>query len=481
MDLRSVANIVGYLLGILALAMLVPAAYELLLQSPNWTSFVISAAITGFAGITLSLTTRTKKPVFSVRHAFVFTTVAWASVCLFGAMPFVFGDLGLSLGEAVFEATSGITTTGSTVMTGLDLLSPGFLLWRALLQWLGGVGIVVTAMSLLPALQIGGMQLFRTESFEQTEKLLPRAGELSLKIIQVYVSLTLLAGLVYALLGMSPFDAVVHAMTSIATGGFSNHDSSFAHFESAAIEGAAIVFMLAGSLPFLLYIRLSRREMSALRGDSQMWTFLMLVGVGIALLTLWQVISSVAPFPEALRHAAFNTTSIITGTGYASADYSAWGAFPNALLLVAMFIGGCAGSTSCGIKVFRFQVLYITSVAQVRRLAEPRRVRVTYYNRKPLTDEVAESVQVFFFLFILTFGVLAAALGFMGLDMVTAISSAATAVANVGPGLGPVVGPSSTFASLPEAAKWMMAAGMLLGRLELFSVLVLLVPSFWRE
>ncbi|MDA8603073.1 TrkH family potassium uptake protein [Alphaproteobacteria bacterium] len=481
MDLRSVANIVGYLLGILALAMLVPAAYELLLQSPNWTSFVISAAITGFAGITLSLTTRTKKPVFSVRHAFVFTTVAWASVCLFGAMPFVFGDLGLSLGEAVFEATSGITTTGSTVMTGLDLLSPGFLLWRALLQWLGGVGIVVTAMSLLPALQIGGMQLFRTESFEQTEKLLPRAGELSLKIIQVYVSLTLLAGLVYAMLGMSPFDAVVHAMTSIATGGFSNHDSSFAHFESAAIEGAAIVFMLAGSLPFLLYIRLSRREMSALRGDSQMWTFLMLVGVGIALLTLWQVISSVAPFPEALRHAAFNTTSIITGTGYASADYSAWGAFPNALLLVAMFIGGCAGSTSCGIKVFRFQVLYITSVAQVRRLAEPRRVRVTYYNRKPLTDEVAESVQVFFFLFILTFGVLAAALGFMGLDMVTAISSAATAVANVGPGLGPVVGPSSTFASLPEAAKWMMAAGMLLGRLELFSVLVLLVPSFWRE
>ena len=481
MDLRSVANIVGYLLGILALAMLVPAAYELLLQSPNWTSFVISAAITGFAGITLSLTTRTKKPVFSVRHAFVFTTVAWASVCLFGAMPFVFGDLGLSLGEAVFEATSGITTTGSTVMTGLDLLSPGFLLWRALLQWLGGVGIVVTAMSLLPALQIGGMQLFRTESFEQTEKLLPRAGELSLKIIQVYVSLTLLAGLVYALLGMSPFDAVVHAMTSIATGGFSNHDSSFAHFESAAIEGAAIVFMLAGSLPFLLYIRLSRREMSALRGDSQMWTFLMLVGVGIALLTLWQVISSVAPFPEALRHAAFNTTSIITGTGYASADYSAWGAFPNALLLVAMLIGGCAGSTSCGIKVFRFQVLYITSVAQVRRLAEPRRVRVTYYNRKPLTDEVAESVQVFFFLFILTFGVLAAALGFMGLDMVTAISSAATAVANVGPGLGPVVGPSSTFASLPEAAKWMMAAGMLLGRLELFSVLVLLVPSFWRE
>ncbi|MDA9175899.1 TrkH family potassium uptake protein [Alphaproteobacteria bacterium] len=481
MDLRSVANIVGYLLGILALAMLVPAAYELLLQSPNWTSFVISAAITGFAGITLSLTTRTKKPVFSVRHAFVFTTVAWASVCLFGALPFVFGDLGLTLGEAVFEATSGITTTGSTVMTGLDLLSPGFLLWRALLQWLGGVGIVVTAMSLLPALQIGGMQLFRTESFEQTEKLLPRAGELSLKIIQVYVSLTLLAGLVYALLGMSPFDAVVHAMTSIATGGFSNHDSSFAHFESAAIEGAAIVFMLAGSLPFLLYIRLSRREMSALRGDSQMWTFLGLVGAGVALLTLWQVITSVAPLPEALRHAAFNTTSIITGTGYASADYSAWGAFPNALLLVAMFIGGCAGSTSCGIKVFRFQVLYITSVAQVRRLAEPRRVRVTYYNRKPLTDEVAESVQVFFFLFILTFGVLAAALGFMGLDMVTAISSAATAVANVGPGLGPVVGPSSTFASLPEAAKWMMAAGMLLGRLELFSVLVLLVPSFWRE
>ena len=429
MDLRSVANIVGYLLGILALAMLVPAAYELLLQSPNWTSFVISAAITGFAGITLSLTTRTKKPVFSVRHAFVFTTVAWASVCLFGALPFVFGDLGLTLGEAVFEATSGITTTGSTVMTGLDLLSPGFLLWRALLQWLGGVGIVVTAMSLLPALQIGGMQLFRTESFEQTEKLLPRAGELSLKIIQVYVSLTLLAGLVYALLGMSPFDAVVHAMTSIATGGFSNHDSSFAHFESAAIEGAAIVFMLAGSLPFLLYIRLSRREMSALRGDSQMWTFLGLVGAGVALLTLWQVITSVAPLPEALRHAAFNTTSIITGTGYASADYSAWGAFPNALLLVAMFIGGCAGSTSCGIKVFRFQVLYITSVAQVRRLAEPRRVRVTYYNRKPLTDEVAESVQVFFFLFILTFGVLAAALGFMGLDMVTAISSAATAVA----------------------------------------------------
>ena len=481
MDLRSVANIVGYLLGILALAMLVPAAYELLLGSPDWTSFVISAAITGFAGITLSLTTRTDRPVFSVRHAFVFTTVAWAAVCLFGALPFVFGDLGLTLGEAVFESTSGITTTGSTVMTGLDLLSPGFLLWRGLLQWLGGVGIVVTAMSLLPALQIGGMQLFRTESFEQTEKLLPRAGELSLKIIQVYLFLTVLAGVTYFLLGMQPFDAVVHAMTSIATGGFSNHDASFAHFESPAIEGAAVLFMILGSLPFLLFIRLSRRELKALRGDSQVWTFLAIVAVGVALLTIWQVLNSTAPWLEALRHSAFNTTSIITGTGYASADYSAWGAFPQALLLVAMFIGGCAGSTSCGIKIFRFQVLYITSVAQVRRLAEPRRVRVTYYNRKPLTDEVAESVQVFFFLFILTFALLAAALGFMGLDMITAISSAATAVANVGPGLGPVVGPSSTFASLPEGAKWLMAAGMLLGRLELFSVLVLLVPSFWRE
>ena len=481
MDLRSVANIVGYLLGILALAMLVPAIYELALGRPTWTSFVVSAAITGFAGLTLSLTTRMSQPVFSVRHAFVFTTVAWASVCVFGALPFVFGDLGLTLGEAVFESTSGITTTGSTVMTGLDGLSPGFLLWRGLLQWLGGVGIVVTAMSLLPALQIGGMQLFRTESFEQTEKLLPRAGELSLKIIQVYLFLTALAAVTYFILGMKPFDAAVHAMTSIATGGFSTHDASFAHFQSPAIEGAAILFMILGSLPFLLFIRLSRRELTALRGDSQVWTFLALVAVGVALLTAWQVMNATAPWQEALRHAAFNTTSIITGTGYASADYSAWGAFPQALLLVAMFIGGCAGSTSCGIKVFRFQVLYITSVAQVRRLAEPRRVRVTYYNRKPLTDEVAESVQVFFFLFILTFAALAAALGFMGLDMITAISSAATAVANVGPGLGPVVGPSSTFASLPEGAKWLMAAGMLLGRLELFSVLVLLVPSFWRE
>ena len=394
---------------------------------------------------------------------------------------FEFGDLGLTLGEAVFESTSGITTTGSTVMTGLDGLSPGFLLWRGLLQWLGGVGVVVTAMSLLPVLQIGGMQLFRTESFEQTEKLLPRAGELAFKIIQVYVVLTAIAAATYFVLGMKPFDAVTHAMTTIATGGFSTHDSSFAFFDSAAIEGAAILFMILGSIPFLLFIRLSQRDATALRGDSQVWTFLTLVAVGVGLLTLWQVTSSTAAWPDALRHAAFNTTSIITGTGYASTDYSAWGAFPQALLLVAMFIGGCAGSTSCGIKVFRFQVLYVTSVAQVRRLAEPRRVRVTYYNGKPLTDEVAESVEVFFFLFILTFAGIAAALGFMGLDMVTAISSAATAVANVGPGLGPVVGPSSTFAGLPEGAKWVMAAGMLLGRLELFTVLVLLVPSFWRE
>ncbi|MEC7140362.1 MAG: TrkH family potassium uptake protein [Pseudomonadota bacterium] len=481
MDLRSVANLVGYLLGILAVAMMVPAAFEALHGNPAWRAFVASAAITGFAGLTLSMTTRTKKPVFSVRHAFIFTTVAWALVCLFGALPFVLGDLDLSLAEAVFESTSGITTTGSTVMTGLDLLSPGFLLWRALLQWLGGVGVVVTAMSLLPVLQIGGMQLFRAESFEQTEKLLPRAGELAFKIIQVYVVLTAIAAATYFVLGMKPFDAVTHAMTTITTGGFSTHDSSFAFFDSAAIEGAAILFMILGSIPFLLFIRLSQRDATALRGDSQVWTFLTLVAVGVGLLTLWQVTSSTAAWPDALRHAAFNTTSIITGTGYASTDYSAWGAFPQALLLVAMFIGGCAGSTSCGIKVFRFQVLYVTSVAQVRRLAEPRRVRVTYYNGKPLTDEVAESVQVFFFLFILTFAGIAAALGFMGLDMVTAISSAATAVANVGPGLGPVVGPSSTFAGLPEGAKWVMAAGMLLGRLELFTVLVLLVPSFWRE
>jgi trk system potassium uptake protein len=400
-------------------------------------------------------------------------------IVIFGALPFQFSELELSAVDAFFEAMSGVTTTGATVIVGLDFAPPGILLWRAILQWLGGIGIIVMAVAVLPMLQVGGMQMFRIEAFD-TDKVLPRAAQIAGGIAIVYVLLTCVGVLVLWSVGMSGFDAVAHAMTSIATGGFSTYDASVGHFDNAAIDWAMSVIMVLGSVPFVLYLRVVRGDLRPVFGDTQVRWFLSILAVSIALVALWLYYGDVMGPLDALRYSTFNVISVMTGSGFATADYGRWGNFVVAIMFVLMFIGGCAGSTTCGIKIFRIQVLYATAEAQIHRLMQPNGVFFPYYNRKPISESVASSVMSFFFLFVACFALLAVALGLTGLDFITALSGAASAIANVGPGLGDVIGPAGNYATLPDSAKLLLSLGMLLGRLELLTVLILLAPAFWR-
>ncbi|MEC9153173.1 MAG: TrkH family potassium uptake protein [Pseudomonadota bacterium] len=480
-DFRPVLFIIGILVSTLALAMFVPAAADLAVGNQEWQVFATGAALTLFIGVMLVLTTHSDVRNLSLRQAFILTTLSWVLMPAVAALPFVFADLGLSYTDAFFEAMSGLTTTGSTVITGLDQTKPGILLWRALLQWLGGIGIIAMAISILPLLQVGGMQLFRMESSDTSDKVMPRAAQIVTAIAVIYVGLTLLCALIYWLFDMTGFDAMAHAMTTIATGGFSTHDASLGFFGDARIDLTATCFMLIGSLPFVLYLQAIRGRPGGLFRDSQARWFLVIVAFAVGAVTFWLLRFEHNDVPAALQLAAFNVVSVITGTGYSTVDFSAWGSFPLALMFFLMFVGGCAGSTTCGVKVFRFQVLYATTRCQMRRLLQPHGVFIPYYNKRPIPEEVGTSVMGFFFLYVVAFGFIAVGLGMLGLDFLTAASGAATAISNVGPGLGPVIGPSSTFANLPDAAKWLLSLGMLLGRLELFTVLVLLLPSFWRN
>jgi trk system potassium uptake protein TrkH len=392
----------------------------------------------------------------------------------------MFCELALSPTDAIFESVSGITTTGSTVLERIEDASHGILIWRALLQWLGGVGIIVMAMAVLPMLSVGGMQLFRTESYDSADKVVPRAAQLAGGIGLVYALLTALWAAMLSFAGMGIFDAIAHAMTTIATGGYSTRTASIGAFDSVAIEWIIIFGMIVGSLPFAHYLAMLRGGWRPLLNDPQVRWFLALLAIIVGLLC-WQLNASGMSVGASIRHASFNAVSIMTGTGYASANFSAWGGFASTLLLISMFIGGCGGSTTCGIKVFRLQVLATTARVQMSRLLRPHAVVLAYYNKRPVATEVMDSVMGFFYLYILCFVLLAILLGMVGLDFTTALSGAATSISNVGPGLGDVIGADGNFASIPDAAKWVMSFGMLLGRLEFFTVLVMLTPAFWRR
>jgi trk system potassium uptake protein len=478
-ELRPIIFVLGILLSILAVAMVIPAIVDIAIGHKDWQVFLVAAFVTLFVGVSMMLTTRASLRRFSVRQAFVMTNLAWLVIAVFGALPFQFSELELDPVDAFFESMSGVTTTGSTVIVGLDFAPPGILLWRSVLQWLGGIGIIVMAISILPMLQVGGMQLFRVEAFD-TDKVLPRAAQIAGGIAIVYVLLTGVGVLVLWSLGMSGFDAICHAMTSIATGGFSTYDASVGHFDNAAIDWAMSVIMLLGSIPFVLYLRVIRGDLRTVYLDTQVRWFLAIVAISVLLVAAWLYHQDfMGPF-DAVRYSTFNVISVMTGSGFVTADYGRWGSFAVTVMFIVTFIGGCAGSTTCGIKIFRLQVLYATANTQIHRLMQPNGVFFPYYNRKPIPDAVAASVMSFFFLFAASFALLTVALGLTGLDFITAVSGAATAISNVGPGLGDVIGPAGNFATLPDSAKLLLSFGMLLGRLELFTVLILLAPAFWR-
>ncbi len=480
-DFRPILHVNGVLIALLGGGMLVPVVVDLVAGHEDWEIFGVAAVITMTLGAMLAFANRGSGEQLRVRQAFLLTVAAWVLLPAVAALPFTFSELRLSYTDAYFEAMSGLSTTGSTVIVGLDDAPPGILIWRAMLQWMGGIGIVVMAVAILPMLQVGGMQLFRMESSDTSEKILPRAAQISGAITGLYVALTAMCALLLSAVGLPLFDAVAHAMTTIATGGFSTKDGSVGHFDSWQADAIITLFMVLGSMPFVLYLQALRGRPIMLWRDEQARHFLMVILVIILLGSLWLVQFKNFDLGSALRYGSFNMISVMTGTGYATTDYGLWGSFSLTLFFLLMFIGGCAGSTSCGIKIFRFQVLFKSMNSWVRRSVQPHGVFVPRYNGRPISADVQASVLTFLIFFMLVFFALAFTLSLLGLDWITAMSGAGTALSNVGPGLGEIIGPSGNFSTLPMGAKWVLSFGMLLGRLELFTVLVLFSPSFWSR
>ncbi len=482
MEMRPIFFIVGILLVALGAVMMVPAAVDFLYHDFDWHVFLTASALTSFVGISLSVSYRPASMYgLTLRQTFVLTTLSWIVLAIFSALPFAFSNLPVTFTDAFFESMSGLTTTGSTVLVGLDEAPVGILLWRGILQWIGGIGIIVMAVAVMPYLRIGGMQLFRTESSDLSEKVLPRISQISGGILAVYVVLTVFCGVLLWGAGMGPFEATVHAMTTLSTGGFSTVDASIGYFDSGLIELILTVFMLAGAITFTLYLRAWHGERMALWRNRQVRWFLCIVAIAVFLLSGWLFVVDDLALVPALRLSLFHVVSIITTTGFTAADYSQWGSFAVVLLYFVTFLGGCTGSTAGGLKIFRLQVLYAIAFSQLRRALHPHGMFQPTYEGQPVTETVALSVLGFFFLFGATFAALSLLLSLSGLDLVTSLSGAATALANVGPGLGPVIGPAGNFSAIPDFAKWVMAFGMLLGRLELVTLFVLVLPSFWRS
>lgn len=481
-DLRPIFLVIGILLIPLGLGMVVPAMVDIAAGHTDWQVFAISSFFTLFVGISLFLSNRgVSREDLSIKQAFLLTTLIWASIPVFAAFPFMFSELDLSFTDGYFESISGLTTTGATVLSGLDSAPPGLLLWRAILQWLGGIGIIVMAVAVLPMLRASGMQLFQMERGEASEKILPRMAEIAKAIVWIYLGLSLVGFAALVMAGMTPFDAIAHIMTAISTGGYSTSDLSIAKFGSAKVELILMVAMLMGSLPFVLYLQVVRGRPLALWRDGQVRAFFGIVAL-LVLVLVWWLISSRGFAPlEALRYAAFNTISIITTTGYATAPYDTWGGFALVFFLVIMFIGGCAGSTAGSIKIFRFQILFSAMTVQLKRLSAPHAVYQPMFGGRVVPEQVLDAVLGFFTIFGISCIVLTFALGLTGLDFVTSISAAAAAITNVGPGLGEIVGPAGTYAPLSAPAKWLLSFAMMAGRLELLTVLVLFTPAFWRS
>ncbi len=477
---KTVFYTLGTLQIILGVFMLIPVIIQLLYNELD-SGFISASIITVVFGILFFLSNLDHDKNIDLPQAFILTALSWLSVAIFGSLPFIFSELNLKFTDAFFESMSGITTTGSTIITDLDNAPKGILLWRAILQWLGGIGIILMAITLMPIMNIGGMQLFKISSNDNAEKILPKSKEVSMRLIIIYSLLTFTCAAFYKLFGMNYFDSLTHSMTTIATGGFSNYNESIGHFNSLLIETNAIVFIILGSIPFITYIKYLNGDKEVFYQDSQIKFFIKTIIISVLIIFVFLVIKNYGSEKYLLRQVIFNVVSILTGTGYVTTNYSDWGGFPLIFFLVLMFIGGCAGSTACGLKIFRIHILYKFFVIQLKKYIYPRGIFVLKYGDNVLNEKFISSIISFVFLYIIIFFIITALLSISGLDFVTAVSGAATSISNVGPGLGGMIGPNGNFSLLPDFSKWILAIGMILGRLELFAIIVLFIPSFWRR
>jgi trk system potassium uptake protein TrkH len=463
--------------------MLIPLSMELFIyRTDGWRGFVVSAFLTGLVGTLLVLSNRAQgKTELHLREAFLLTSASWGLISFFAGLPFFWSSLGLDFLDCWFEAVSSLTTTGSTILVNLDKMPKGILLWRALLQWLGGTGIIVMAMSILPVLRIGGMQVFRNEYSDRSEKILPRVSQIASAILSIYFGFTLICSVSLHLAGMKWFDAICHAMSTVSTGGFSTKDLSIGAFHSFAIEMIIMIFMIIGGTSFILFVKLWHRNYKAVWKDSQLRIYLSIIAIASLLGTLWLYLNQKVDFLNSLRQSSFAVISVITSTGYATQDYTTWGPFPIVLFLLLSIVGGCSGSTSGGIKIFRFQVLVAVALSHMRQLRRPHGIYVPIYQSQKITENVSTSVFTFIILYTFCLIVISCGLSISGLDFVASISSAAAAIGNLGPGLTQAIGPLGTFTDLSVASKGILMFGMILGRLELLAILILFMPSFWRD
>ena len=478
---KTVFFLIGILLIVLGASMLAPYALQILFNEGSH-SFISASFVTIFVGILFVLANLEKEFKLNLRQTFLFSTLAWVMVASFGSLPFLLSSQDFSFSEAFFESMSGITTTGATIISDLDNSPKSILLWRAIMQWLGGIGIVVMAITILPLLKVGGMQLFKMEGPDSTEKILPRTIEVAAIIISTYIILTFLCGFFYWIFGMTIFDSVSHSMTTIATGGFSTHNESIGFFKNSNIEIVASIFIILGSIPFISYLKFARGNRKIFFKDVQIKGLIYLLAISIIIMFIYLLfINYESSLFDKIRISSFNVISILSGTGYVTDDFGLWGKFSLIFFLLLMFIGGCAGSTACGIKIFRLQMLLIFLKNQVKKLISPNSVIISKYNNQKISDEFINSVIIFIFTFLFIFLIIAMLLSISGLDFITSISGAASSISNVGPGLGEVIGPNGNYKNIPDISKWILSVGMLLGRLELFAVLVLFFPSFWRN
>ena len=478
---KTVFFLVGILLIVLGAAMLAPYSLQLILKEGSH-SFISASIVTIFIGSLFVLGNLDKEFKLNLRQTFLFSSLAWFMIAVFGSLPFLLSAQEFSFSESFFESMSGITTTGATIISNLDDSPKSILLWRAIMQWLGGIGIVVMAITILPLLQVGGMQLFKMEGPDSTEKILPRTVEVAATIISIYIILTFLCGFFYWIFGMSIFDSVSHAMTTIATGGFSTHNESIGFFKNSNIEIVASIFIILGSIPFISYLKFAQGNKKVFFQDVQIKGLIYILLISISVMFLYLIFTNNGSnLFDKIRISSFNVISILSGTGYVTDDFGLWGKFSLIFFLFLMFIGGCAGSTACGIKIFRLQMLLIFLKNQIKRLISPNSVIITKYNNQKISDNFINSVIIFIFTFLFIFLIIAMLLSISGLDFITSISGAASSISNVGPGLGDIIGPNGNYKDIPDISKWILSFGMLLGRLELFAVLVLFFPSFWRN
>lgn len=479
---RAAIHIASIFALYLSLAMLIPAAADLYYGNDDWQVFTIAAFFSGGLAGGIALATQGAAPVLSSRFGFLLVNFLWFTACVVGAVPLLASSLNLDLPDAFFEAVSAVTSTGSTILTGLDDLPPGILLWRSLLQWISGLGVIALGLFILPFLNVGGISYFKIESTHIEDQPFDRFSTFIRGLMSIYAALTLICAAAYAAAGMEPFDAVNHALTTLSTGGFSTHDQSMGFYnDRPAILWIASIFMFVGALPFsILILFLVKGRLDAVK-DPQIKLFAVYVLLFVLAGAIYLRLYSGREMPDALTHSAFNFISIITTTGFATEDYGLWGPFAVAAAFLAMFLGGCSGSTAGGIKAYRFLILFELIRNGLRKLVYPNSVQIVRYGDRPVEDELQRAVVLYFAAFLLVWATIILALAATGLDLVSAVTSALTAITNVGPGLGTFTGPVDNFSALNDPAKFIMAFAMLLGRLEILSVLVIFTPIFWRR